>query len=267
MNTTIKSLNLMRPILLMLILSLLGGDILGQNKLKKSINSVFITGKTYDSKTLEPLSNANFRINNRKGFLINESGSFSFNGSPGDTLYFSYIGYQPTRLIVPDTLKSPEYVMGVFMLADTVKLGEIIILPRIKTTSVMINPVKTDQKTMDIAQGNVDKAVVESLTKSTKVYDADMNAKKTMRTNQMRAQYTGMMVTPENSVGLSTQSYRTYHMLYGAPVLTSIRATKMMITDYESAILLKHFEAVKRFTLQSEAVPDTVFTPKNEPKQ
>jgi hypothetical protein len=261
MSTTIKNPNWVRAISILLILNYAGDFAEGQNNLKTGISSVFITGITYDSKTLEPLASTRFRINNRKGFNISESGSFSFNGSPGDTLYFSYIGYQPTRLIVPDTLKSAEYVMGVFMEPDTVKLAEIIILPRMPLTSIMISPVKTDQKTMDIAQSNVDKAVVEGLTRSPKVYDADMNVKKTMRTNQMRAEYSGMLVTPENSVGISTQSYRNYHILYGSPVISSNTEAKILITSYESDILLEHFEALKRLRQQPEIVTDSIKAP------
>ena len=258
MNKSTKYPNWMRTILILTILNLSGSFVVGQSNLTRSLRSVFITGITYDSKTLEPLANTKFRINNRKGFNISESGSFSFNGTPGDTLYFSYIGYQPTRLIVPDTLKSAEYVMGVFMQPDTVKLAEIIILPRMTNTSIMISPVKDDQNTMNIAQSNVNKAVVEGLTKSPTVYDANMNAKKTMRTNQMRAEYSGMLVTPENSVGISTQSYRTFRILYGTPIVSSNTAEKMVITNNESNILLEHFEALKRMRQQTEIKADSI---------
>ena len=258
MSATIKNPNWMRAILILLILNSFGNIAIGQNKFTRGISSVFITGITYDSKTLEPLSNTKFRINSRKGFNVSESGSFSYNGTPGDTLYFSYIGYQPTRLIVPDTLKSAEYVMGVFMQPDTIKLAEIIILPRMNNTSIMISPVKDDQNTMNIAQSNVNKAVVEGLTKSPTVYDANMNAKKTMRTNQMRAEYSGMLVTPENSVGISTQSYRTFRILYGTPIVSSSTAEKMVITNNESTILLEHFEALKRLRQQNELRTDSI---------
>jgi hypothetical protein len=258
MSTSTKYPDLKRIILILLILSQLGYFAVGQNNLIRGTSSVFITGITYDSKTLEPLSNTRFKINSRKGFNVSESGSFSYNGTPGDTLYFSYIGYQPTRLIVPDTLKSAEYVMGVFMQPDTIKLAEIIILPRMNNSSIMISPVKDDQNTMNIAQSNVNKAVVEGLTKSPKVYDANMNAKKTMRTNQMRAEYSGMLVTPENSVGISTQSYRTFRILYGTPIVSSNTAEKMVITNNESTILLEHFEALKKLKQQTELKNDSI---------
>lgn len=250
-----------KVIIMLLILYNLGDDVVGQDSVKKTIKSVFITGITYDSQTHEPLSNANFKVNNKISLTTNETGRFSFFGFPHDTIVFTFIGYQPSKLVIPDTLKSDEYVIGVFMHEQAIKLAEIIILPRVAKTSIMINPVKTDQQTMNIAQNNVDKAVVEGLTRSPKVYDADMNAKKTMRTNQMRSEYRGMLVSPENSVGISTQSYRTYNIIYGSPITTPNRVSREMITNSESAILLNHFDAIKSFMLQPELTSDTIIAP------
>jgi hypothetical protein len=256
-----KNLELKRILILFLILRSLSGNTFGQDYPKSSGKSVFITGITYDSKTHEPLPNTIFKVNNKFSFATNESGRFSFSGSPRDTIVFTYMGYQPSMLVIPDSLKSEEYVMGIFMNEQAIKLNEIIILPRMASTSIMINQVKTDQQTMNIAQNNVDKAVVEGLTRAPKVYDAQMNAKKTFRTNQMRAEYKGMLVTPENSVGLSTQSFKTNNIIYGSPIITLHRAAKEMITNSESIILVKHFEAVKGLMFQPGVFQDSIITP------
>lgn len=256
-----KSPNLMRVIIILLILRSLSDIANGQDNPNANGKSVFITGITYDSKTHEPLPNTIFKVNNKFSFATNEAGRFSFTGSPSDTIVFTYMGYQPSMLVIPDSLKSEEYVIGIFMNEQAIKLNEIIILPRMASTSIMINQVKTDQQTMNIAQNNVDKAVVEGLTRAPKVYDAQMNAKKTFRTNQMRAEYKGMLVTPENSVGLSTQNFKTNNIIYGSPIITLHRAAKEMITNSESIILLGHFEALKTPILQPEAVTDTIVTP------
>ena len=253
-----KSLNLKRAILNLLLLSSLGAVSFGQDISQKLGKSVFITGITYDSNTREPLSNTNFKVNNKNIFTTNELGRFSFFGSPSDTILFTYMGYQPTKLIVPDTLKSEEYVVGIFMYEQPIKLAEIIILPRAPETSIMITPVKTDQRTMDIAQGHVNDAVVKGLTQPVKVYDADMNARKTMRNNQTRMEYKGMLVSPENSVGLSTQSYRTYSMIYGSPISTPHKIAKEMITNSESTILLQHYEAINRIMQEPVVASDTI---------
>jgi len=255
-----KSLYLNRIILILLLLNSLGEKSNGQDISAKSAKSVFITGITYDSKTHEPLSNTNFKVNNKNIFTTNELGRFSFFGSPSDSIEFTYMGYQPSVLVVPDTLKSGEYVVGVFMYEQPIKLTEIIILPRRPETSMIITQVKTDQKTMDIAQGHANDAVVKGLTQYSKVYDADMNAKKAIQNNQMRTEYKGMLVTPENSVGMSTQSYRTYSIIYGSPITTPHKIAKEMVSNNESAILLEHFEAIHRGVLKPETVIDTVVT-------
>jgi len=255
-----KSLYLNRIILILLLLNSLGKISHGQEISLKSTKSVFITGITYDSKTHEPLSNTNFKVNNKNIFTTNELGRFSFFGSPSDSIEFTYMGYQPTILVVPDTLKSGEYVVGVFMYEQPIKLAEIIILPRMPETSMIITPVKTDQKTMDIAQNHVNDAVVKGLTQYSKVYDADMNAKKAIRNNQMRTEYKGMLVSPENSVGVSTQSYRTYSIIYGSPITTPHKIAREMITNNESAILLEHFEAINRIMMKPEAASDSTVT-------
>jgi hypothetical protein len=252
-----KSLICKPTLLNVLILFCLGISAAGQDLSKKTTKPIFITGVAFDSKTQEPLSNANFSINQKSSFATNESGRFSFYGFPSDNVVFTYMGYQPTQLIVPDTLKSEEYVMGVFMREQTIKLAEIIILRRVTSSSIIITPVQNDQKTMNIAQNNVDKAVVEGLTRAPKVYDAEMNARKEMRTNQMRAEYKGMLVTPENSFGLSTQIYKTYNVIYGSPIISPGKVAREMITNSESGLLLQHFEAVKRLGFQPQAMPDT----------
>jgi hypothetical protein len=239
-----KSLTFKRILLILLLLDCLRVSTSAQDIPGKQIKPVFITGVAFDSKTLEPLSNANFSINNKNCFATNESGRFLFYGFPGDTVVFTYMGYQATRLLVPDTLKSDEYVMGVFMREQAIKLAEIIILRRITYSSMIITPVRTDQQTMNMAQNNVDKAVVEGLTRAPKVYDADMNARSMMRTNQMRAEYKGMLVTPENSFGMSTLGYRTYNVIYGTPIISPGKAAREMITNNESGLLLQHFENV-----------------------
>jgi hypothetical protein len=251
---------LKRIVLIVFISAILKFNTSGQDTPERSAKPIYITGITYDGKTLEPLSNANFRINNKSGFGTNESGCFSFYGFPGDTVVFTYIGYQPAKLIVPDTLRSEEYVMGVFMREQRVRLAEVIILRRIAPSSIVVTPVQTDQKTMNIAQNNVDKATIEAITRAPKFYDADMNARKTMRTNQMRIENKGMLVTPENAVGMSTQSYKTFSIIYGSPVIASGKVDKEIITPMEGGLLLEHFDAVKRLMAQPETAADTTVT-------
>ena len=253
-----KKTNFKRVVLIVLIIISSGISVDGQDSPVKNQKSVFITGIAFDSQTMEPLSKATFSINHQSRLATNETGRFSFYGFPNDSVVFTYLGHQPTMLIVPDTLKSQEYVVGVFMKEQSVKLAEIIILRRINSSSIMIKPVQNDQNTMIIAQSNVNKAVVEGLTRAPKNYNADMNVRLTMLTNQIRNEYKGMLVTPENGFGLSTQGYKTYRVIYGLPVISSGKAAKELITSSECETLLQHFEAVQRALLQPESASDTI---------
>jgi len=148
-------------------------------------------------------------------FATNESGRFHFQDLHAIQLFLPIWVTSPQCLSYPIPLKTEEYVIGIFMNEQAIKLARSLSYKN-ASTSIMINQVKNDQQTMNIAQSNVDKAVVEGLTRAPKVYDAQMNAKKTFRTNQMRAEYKGMLVTPENSVGLSTQSFKNNNIIYGS---------------------------------------------------
>jgi len=256
-----KNPKLRRFVLIVLIINLLVISIQGQIVPVKNPKSVFITGIAFDSQTMEPLSKANFSINHQHRLATNETGRFSFYGFPNDTVVFTYLGHQPTTVIVPDTLKSREYVMGIFMKEQSVKLAEVIILRRISSPSIMIKPVQMDQNTLNIAQSNVNKAVVEGLTRAPKDYNSDMDVRLTMLTNQIRSENKGMLVSPENSFGLSTQSYRIYRVIYGLPVIASGKKEKELITSSECKFLLQHFEAVRRAILQHDSPKDTVPVP------
>jgi len=235
-----------RLIVIFLILSISGVNIKGQDNLEKSSRVLFITGITYDGNTLKSLPHTNFMVNSQGTYATDESGRFSFFGATGDTLVFTYMGYKPTKVIVPDTLRSKEYVMGVFMQEQAINLAEVIILSRLSPASIMISPVANDQKTLDIAQGNVDRAVLEGLTSSPKVFDADMNVKQTLRTNQLRTENKGMLVTPENSVGLSTIYYQTNNVFYGTPILIPNKFGREIVSVSEIETLLRTFKSRKR---------------------
>ena len=253
-----KNFNFSRLLLIILILKSLGYQSWGQDNMNKIIKPIYITGITYDSKSLEPLSNASFSLNRNKWFSSDESGRFSLFGNPLDTLVFTYLGYQPSLIIIPDTLKSQEYVMGVFMQQVSVKLAEVIIMRRVAFSSFIINSVPSEEDAANIAQHNVDKAVVEGLTKMPKEYDAEMNAKKTMRTNQMRMEYKGMLVTPENSAGISTQGYRTYRILYGMPITTPNKIVHEIINNAENEQLIRQYRVFTRLLPNPRTESDTI---------
>ena len=67
-----------------------------------------------------------------------------------------------------------------------------------------------------------------------------------MRVYQMRAQNKGLLVTPENSVGISTQSYRTYNMMFGSPIIHSQRVIGELVTQTETEAIIGQYVANKQ---------------------
>lgn len=65
----------------------------------------------------------------RKGVIADYYGFFSMVSFPGDTVYFSYFGFQTSTYIVPDTLKEDRYSIIHMLQRDTVNLPEVTVYP------------------------------------------------------------------------------------------------------------------------------------------
>lgn len=93
------------------------------------VDSVFFSGVVLDASNVRPLESVTCRYGNL-GTLTNSKGQFIIRVSQGDTITFTYVGFKPYCLVIPDSLRDPEYIMGVFMSPDTVRLSEVLILRR-----------------------------------------------------------------------------------------------------------------------------------------
>lgn len=80
-------------------------------------NNNIITGVSIYSKHL------------RRGAASDTRGIFSIISEPGDTIFFSAVGYKPTLLTVPSRLMGTSYITDVRLMTDTIMIGEVMILP------------------------------------------------------------------------------------------------------------------------------------------
>lgn len=64
-----------------------------------------------------------------RGVIADYYGYFSMVSFPGDTLYFSYYGYQTSTYIVPDTLEENRYSIIHMLQQDTINLPEVTVYP------------------------------------------------------------------------------------------------------------------------------------------
>jgi hypothetical protein len=65
----------------------------------------------------------------RRGAASDHRGIFSIISTPGDTVFFSAIGYKSTLLTVPITLAGTNFITDVKMVTDTIMIDEVLILP------------------------------------------------------------------------------------------------------------------------------------------
>lgn len=84
-----------------------------------------IKGKITDSETGQTLPYAFVIINRtQNGVFADTRGQYSISALPGDSLLFSLTGYQFTKVILSDTIKSSPYELNVTLKLKTVKLRE-----------------------------------------------------------------------------------------------------------------------------------------------
>ena len=89
------------------------------------------------------------------------------------------------------------------------------------------------------------KATIQGLTQPVKNYNAEMNAKNTFRGYEMKAQYNGLLVSPENSVGFSTTNYRTHYLQFGSPMVRAKKMSNELVNQNEIELILANHEIMK----------------------
>lgn len=65
----------------------------------------------------------------RTGTDTDERGIFSIISYPGDTLFFTSVGYQPAFVKIPADIKNPRFAIDVIMAVDTINIGSVLVLP------------------------------------------------------------------------------------------------------------------------------------------
>ena len=138
----------MKKILIISILIIFGcGWIKGQAEEKKKF--IQIDGMTNDENgNLVPYVSI-FSKHLRRGAASDSRGIFSIISIPGDTGFFSAIGYKPTLLTIPPDISGINFITDIRMITDTVQIGAVYVLPW-KTYAEfkrdMLSPVPVDPR-------------------------------------------------------------------------------------------------------------------------
>ena len=70
----------------------------------------------------------------------------------------------------------------------------------------------------------------------------------------MVAQNKGLLVTPENSVGISTSNYRTHYLQFGTPLIKAKKLSNEMVRQNEIELILANHEIMKIDTTKMHQV-------------
>jgi hypothetical protein len=117
---------------------------------------ILFHGLVMDANTLSPLANSQIMINRAFSSVSGTDGAFSFYVNKNDTVLFRSLGYKPATLYVSDTLSGNEFITGVYMHADTLSVGEVVIVPRFRNLkSEIMNSGSKTPSTFDNAKYNV----------------------------------------------------------------------------------------------------------------
>ena len=116
--------NMKKLITLLAFIGLLAQFTIAQDT-TKTLKPIHFKGVIFDSDSFSiPLKGVNATINNNKGFSTNQNGNFSIDVFPNDTINFTYVGYHPLKIYIPDTLKGGNLTAKFFMVSDTINLAE-----------------------------------------------------------------------------------------------------------------------------------------------
>jgi len=145
-------------------------------QVRRSDDPVLFRGVVIGGSNQNRLANSQIYINRSFSAITGEDGTFSFYAHRNDTIVFSILGYKPSSLIVPDTLKGKEFLTGVYLQSDTLEIGEVIILPRLTNLKAeMMNPRIESNTQLDNARANISIASYQGRTSQGKLGDPTIN--------------------------------------------------------------------------------------------
>lgn len=162
-------------------------------------DTITFSGIIINAETDQPMSDVACHHGNR-GTLSNSDGLFTIRVRRQDTVSFTYVGFKPYVVVVPDSLTDKEYMLGIFMTPDTLMLSEAIIVRRFGE--------ERRQKLM-YARNNM-AGVMKQAYAPVKEMDADMNQR--MMVNQY-ARSVEMRGHVDVGLAVGTQSISAYKQL------------------------------------------------------
>jgi len=144
-----------RYLLLILVVVIFSREATGQETgISNSV--ILVNGLVMDAQTRTPLSGSQIIINRSFITISDDEGKFAFYVNRADTVVFVRLGYKSATFFVSDTLSSRELLAGVYMSADTITIGEVVIVPKLaKLRSELYNPRPETKQELENAKYNL----------------------------------------------------------------------------------------------------------------
>lgn len=184
----------------LILLMLSSPQLFAQPDTGKKRDLIQFSGVVVSNDSLQPIPYSNVLVHStRRGTLTDSYGFFSFVAMKGDTIDFRYIGYKPTRFIIPDSLKDNRYSLIQVLNRDTILLKEAIVYPwpskdEFKRAFVELKLPDDDLKR---AQRNLELAEVKAVQNQVP-YDGSINYKYQLQQQQSKLYSAGQY--PVNNI-------------------------------------------------------------------
>jgi hypothetical protein len=186
---------------------------------KNSGLRILFHGIIKDKDSFAPVRDAQISINKSFSAVSDTDGTFSINVYRNDTVVFKHLGYKSVSWFVGDTLKGNEFAAGIYLPADTVSIGEVIIVPRNNNLryQIMNSPSKVPAN-MENARYNVAISAYQGRTTTGKLGDPASNYGLLRQQQKTNAQEKGGIPSSQ-MVGLSPLMLvqAAYLLLNGLP--------------------------------------------------
>ncbi len=172
-------------------------------ELKYEATELLFHGLVMDSGTEIPLSNTQIFINRNFFSISDNEGKFAFYVSKNDTVLFRRLGFKSTSLLVSDTLAGKEFIAGIYLNADTITIGEVIIVPRLSSLkSEMLAPRDPADAETENARYNLAISAYQGKVNQGKTGDPASNYEVLRRMQKSRA-YSKGQLSPDQIAGIS----------------------------------------------------------------
>jgi hypothetical protein len=189
-----------------------------QEKANSGIRILF-HGMVMDAKTLSPIPNSQILINREFSSISSANGNFAFYVNMNDTVLFRHLGYKSTLFLVNDTLTGQEFIAGIYLSSDTLAIGEVVIVPRLRNLkSEILNARSMSSTPMENAKYNVALSAYQGRTTMGKLGDPAANYESLHQKQKIDAFERGG-IPSDKIVGISPLLLlpAAYLLLHGSP--------------------------------------------------